>query len=969
MTFDPSVTRRKFIALAATVAAQSALYAKGVEPSPVSDGAVSLAGHWRFLLDRDNRGVGDRWFATPLPGELSIALPGILQTQGFGDDITAETPFVAALPHGMDWTKMPQYAAYTRPGNIKMPFLSQPVKHYLGVAWYQREIEIPRAWRGKRVTLTLERTRWETSVFLDEQACGSCRTLVAPHEYDLGLVAPGKHRLSIRVDTSMLLPYRPDAHSISDAEGGTWNGIVGRIELSATPPVWIDDAQVFPNLANKSADIHVAVGNATGKAGSGWIRIASKRVPIHWDEHGGTVVVTVPLKNARAWSEFSPEIQRLTVVLSGKDFEHRQVVKFGMREIRADGKRLLLNNELLHVRGTHDGGGFPLTGYPATDLATWKRIISTCQEWGFNAIRFHSWCPPEAAFTAADELGFYLQPDCGMWNSFDAEGRMLSVLNDETKRILRAYGNHPSMIFLNATNEPAGHYNEQLPLWDRKWRAADSRRLYADGTGRPAVPKHGEAFASDYLVENRDPTKRAPGRGPSGWFGENYESIIHEVPLPIVGHEIGQWCAYPNFDVIAKFKGYMVASNYEIWRDSAAAHGVLQQNRELAYASGRFQLACYKEEIEASLRTPSYSGYEMLDLHDYLGQGGALVGVLDAFWENKGYAQPAEYRQFNNATVPLASLKSRVFRTSDTLHAEVELAHFGPAPLEQTASHWSLLAKDGRVVTGGAWPARHIPRGKSIPLGTIDADLRKLTAPAQYTLAVQLDADPPVRNEWKLWIYPASVPPVEQKRVVVTSVWNHAEASLRDGGTVLFTPDHSSLPADSPRVSTVPIFWNRLMNLNGAWMLGFHVDAAHPALSGFPTESHCDWQWIDAAANAPAIRMAEFPAALRPIVQPIDDWNRNWKLGLMFECAVGQGRLFVSSIDLHGSQLGTDSLRASVLRYMESDRFAPPVAVDLSALQAAFRSPNPAEKPTSSKTKSSSPDLEDPGQIHLQQAK
>jgi len=143
-----------------------------------------------------------------------IDLPGILQTQGYGDDITADTQFVAALPRDMAWYKLPQYAAYTKPGYVEVPYLSQPVKHYLGVAWYRREIDIPAAWRGKRVNLTLERTRWQTDVYLDEKEIGSCHSLVAPHEYDLGVVAPGKHRLSIRIDNRMILVYRPDGHSV-----------------------------------------------------------------------------------------------------------------------------------------------------------------------------------------------------------------------------------------------------------------------------------------------------------------------------------------------------------------------------------------------------------------------------------------------------------------------------------------------------------------------------------------------------------------------------------------------------------------------------------------------------------------------------------------------------------------------------------------------------------------------------------
>lgn len=94
--------------------------------------------------------------------------------------------------------------------------------------------------------------------------------------------------------------------------------------------------------------------------------------------------------------------------------------------------------------------------------------------------------------------------------------------------------------------------------------------------------------------------------------------------------------------------------NYEIFRDSAAQHGVLDRNKEFAWASGKFQLACYKEDIEANLRTPGLAGFQLLDLRDYLGQGTALVGVVDAFWKPKSYVKAKQFSRFCGPTVPLA---------------------------------------------------------------------------------------------------------------------------------------------------------------------------------------------------------------------------------------------------------------------------------------------------------------------------
>ncbi len=985
----PRLDRRNFLvsglALTAATAVPTGLYARPVPAEPARPGAMSLAGQWRFALDRDDAGAKAGWYTAALANDVHIQLPGILQTQGFGDEIAADTQFIAALPRDMRWYLLPQYKDYTKPGHVEVPYLSQPVRHYLGVAWYQRDIEIAAAWAGKRVALSLERTRWVTDVYVDDKLVGSNRSLVAPHDFDLGLLTAGTHRLSIRIDNRMQAPaYRFDGHAVSDAEGSTWNGIVGRIELNATSPVWISDAQVFPNLAARSTQIRVTIGNLSGQSGTGTISAGGVSAPVSWTAEGGQATLDVPMPDAQPWSEFTPILQHLTITLKDSQTDAKaddwRDLTFGMREITTDGAFIRLNGELFHFRATHDGGGFPLTGYPATDVATWKAIIGICKAWGLNGMRFHSWCPPEAAFTAADELGFYLQPECGMWNAFDTELKMLGVLNDETAALLKAYGNHPSLVMLNATNEPAGHYQEQLPTWDEKWRKADPRRLYSDGTGRFAPPPKGPGtpYAADFLVT-------PGGRGPRGWFGADYQEILTKFTggqaIPCIGHEVGQWCAYPDFGIIDKFNGkgtyaafpdgigsgqvpYMHPGNYIIMRDAAKAHGVLDRNADFAHASGRFQVACYKEEIEASLRTPAYSGYELLDLHDYLGQGGALIGLLDAFWEEKGYVKAAEFRQYANETVPLVRLKDRVFTTSQTLTADAELAHYGPAALPSIRPEWKILDASGKTVRSGTLAQRDAPRGKGIPLGVITADLSKLPAPAQYRLTLEL-AGTPFHNEWPFWLYPASIPVTIPAEIVVTASWDEAKAALAKGGKVLFLSGAPEKPVPDLALSTAPIFWNRLMNPSRTWMLGLWNDTSHAALAGFPTEANCDWQWVDLLPKTTAMNIDSLPQTLRPVVQPIDDWNRNLRLAMLFECSVGKGKLMVTSFDLSESGVtthpGGPSLRKSVLGYMASSQFKPSPRITADDLDHWMRVRYTA--PAVMLTPPATTDLVDPGQV------
>jgi hypothetical protein len=840
---------------------------------------------------------------------------------------------------------------------VEVPFLSQPPKHYLGAAWYQRDIEIPTNWLGRHFTLFLERAHWQSAVWVDDKEFPANDSLVAPHITDLGVLTPGKHRLSIRVDNRLQLPaagHLVDSHSISDGLGAAWNGIVGKIELRATSPVWIYDVQIFPSLTNKSIRVKMTLHNLSGNEASGkfsffiesnvgteplkilpssenFNNISDTNLPVEAEINLGD--------RAKLWDEFSTALYRLRIEVAGGtdkfNFDEDTTNTFGLREITHNDKDLLINGRPVNLRLTHDGGEFPLTGYPAMDVASWEKIIQTCKDYGLNGMRFHSWCPPEAAFEAADELGFYLQPECGLWADFGSP-QMKQWLNDETARLLAAYGNHPSFILLSPSNEPR-NYARFTPQWAVTNYAKDNRRLYSAGTGwsDPSQVTGGAQFATLVRFGNTDL------RNTSGWFGRDYRNALETVHIPVLGHEVGQWCAYPDFDVINKFTGYLKPSNYDIFKYIAGQEGVLDQNHAFAWASGRFQVATYKEEIEANLRTPGLSGFQLLDLHDYLGQGTALIGVVDAFWQPKSYVTAGEFKRFSGPSVPLARLPRRIYTSDQTLESDVEMYNFGEEPIAGATPYWRILNASGKPVAYGAWPSRDIPIGKNIPLGKVSADLSKLPAPAQYKLMVTVDRGllssglhNIFLNDWNFWLYPAQVSTATPSDVLATHNWSEAATNLAAGGKVLFMPGAADLdPAKCPPMKNIPVFWNIQMTVRPPAnptpkfdaMLGLLCDTNHPALAEFPTEANCDWQWTELVNNVRSVNLSKAPLSLRPIVSAIDDWNRNWRLGVIFECNVGTGRLLVSAINLDNERGDPElqQLRRSLLDYMAGNNFKP----------------------------------------------
>ncbi len=921
---------------------------------------ISLAGRWRFSLDRDDRGLQERMFETALPG--AIRLPGTLPGQGIGDEVTTATRWTGDIVDRSYFTE-PQYAEYRRPGNIKVPFWLQPDRYYAGVAWYQRSIRVPSRWSGKRVALLLERPHWETRVWLDGKPAGGNTSLGTPHEYDLGTrLAPGGHTLTIRVDNRMVVDVGVNSHSVSDHTQGNWNGIVGRIELSATPLVWISDLQVFPHVAAKSVTVKGRTGNATGSPGRGSVRIAVRRAPpgagagiaartvgVSWDSSGGTFQAEIPLgASAETWDEFNPALYEATAALGPE--AHARSATFGMREISTRGTQFVLNGRKIFFRGTLECAIFPLTGHPPVDVESWRRIIRAAKAHGLNNIRFHSWCPPEAAFVAADELGFYLHVECSSWANGSTglgDGRPVDRwIYEEADRILAAYGNHPSFLLMPYGNEPGGkNHAAFLSRWVAHYRTADSRRLYTSGAGWPQLPENQFHVAPDPRVQawGAGLNSRINARAPE--TRTDYRDYIAGRAVPVISHEIGQWCVYPDFEEMTKYTGYLKPKNFEIFRDRLRKKGMLEQAQAFLMASGKLQTLCYKEDIESALRTPGMGGFQLLDLHDFPGQGTALVGVLDPFWDSKGYVTPAEYSRFCNSTVPLARLAKRVFTTAEPLEAQLEVTHFGPRPIAGAVAAWSLVDEAGKAQRSGKLPAADVPVDSAVALGPIRADLAGLTAPAHFRLVAAIEGTP-FENDWDLWVYPATLPDPGGARVAIArELDDETLGALTAGGRVLLQIPPARVAPD-PALGPVAlgfssIFWNTAWTKRQApHTLGILCDPHNPALADFPTEYHSNWQWWYLVSSAGAMILDHLPRGLNPIVQVIDDWFTARRLGLVFEARVGKGKLVVCSVDLESGFENNPvarQLRYSLLRYMAGEGFLPATELTPAQVRALYR--------------------------------
>lgn len=886
---------------------------------------LNLAGEWEFAF-------GEGPEPPRAGGRAHITLPGSTDEAGLGEETTQAVRWHLSRKH-----------------------------RFVGPACYSREIGIPGDFAGKTLTLFLERCHWATRLWVDGEPAGERESLCAPHLYDLTGLAPGRHRLTLCVDNRLRYDVGRLAHSVTEHTQTNWNGVIGRIELRARDPVHIGAVQVYPDPEAKTARVRVMLRNGTGGRVEGTLALAVRGetpvpacppLPFASEQETFSCETLLPMGEAPLlWDEFTPALYTLEARLVARAAGGEKAacaderrVSFGLRRFAAEGTHFTLNGRPVFLRGTLDCCVFPRTGHPPMQEEAWAKIFATVRDYGFNHIRFHSWCPPEAAFAAADRAGLLLQAETPVWTRLGSDPALDAFVTAEGDRILRSYGNHPSFCMLAVGNEPAGPEKDRfLAETVKRWKESDPRRLYTGCSGWPELP------VNDYhVLKNAKTVLRC-----QDWLDElngrlnarpfstdsDYAASIAGIGKPVVAHEVGQWCAFPDFRFPAKLDGPLEARNYGLFARALKDKGLWGLREDFLRASGRLQVGEYKEDIEAALRTPGFGGFQLLSAQDFSGQGTALVGFLDSLWESKGYTDPAEFRRFCCETVPLARMEKAVWERDETFRARVEFAHFGPRPFEDAAADWSLAAENGETVAEGAFTGLHIPTGNGIGAGELAAPLAGVKAPARLTLTVSLRGTP-YRNDWHIWVYPKTAD-ASLAGVTVCTDTAAAEKALAAGGRVLLFP-LAEIAGHIPAGYT-SVFWNyEFTSRQAPRTLGILCDPADPCLRDFPTGCHSDWQWQEIVKDAKPVVIDTVREKVRPVVRMIDDWNTCDALALLFEARCGGGRLMVCGADLPADPAGRSAARQllrSILRYMASSAFDPREEVTPEALRRALADP------------------------------
>jgi hypothetical protein len=857
--------------------------------------AVSTAGA-DILLDGD-------WEVSGKDLAGTVKIPGTLADSGLGRK-TSEKEYLATAD-------VQQRGALVRD------------RLYEGKAVYVREFEVSAADAGKSWELVLERVMWRSEVKIDGREIGWRDSLSTPHVYRVGTLAAGRHRLEVAVDNSCFYGFSRYAHSYGPVMQSVWHGILGKVAFRPANP--LASARVFAPYPPEGA-FKVEVGD---------VKIDSLSVPglkiESWKQDGDTVEVA-PAENPVGWSEFNPRLYTLRL----KAGEYSHSIRFGFRSYSAKDRAFYVNGVKSFMRGNVDNCNFAETGAPPTDKRPWLDIFRTLKyEDGINLVRFHSWCPPAAAFEAADELGVYLMPEVGIWTDKWMAGRdrdrpapsplghghdVDAFVERELRDIVDAYGNHPSFVSLGIGNELGNSDFKVMADWIADIRKHDPRRLYFASTARTITEE--DDFSVTHLV---------PGIGwVRGRFKDNtdwdYEDVYSKTPVPVMAHEIGQWPVYPLWDSLEKFdRGILRPYNLLRYRRQAESNGVMRFNRIYHEASAKANRLVYKEEVESFLRTPSCAGVQLLNVQDFTGQGEALVGWRDAFYDLKpAFECEKPFRDIWGEVNFLARFEKFAWVAGEKFRARLLVRNLTGKKLRAgTTFDCSLDGRCCEVVLPADIGVGEIGEAGDVVYDCGENDVGK------HTLRFG-------SNEWSFWVYPDEKTVAVPDGIVMTGDYAAAAKALASGGTVLYTGEGRRTAKDT----FLPVYWSviHFENKNPlAATLGTWVDSSHPALKGFITEDWADWQWQGLVDGATVHELRDMPDDYMPICLSVSDFHVSLFLSSLYEVKVGEGRLLVCGYRLDGADPVSRRLRASLVDYLATTDGAELARMDAQWFERSFR--------------------------------
>lgn len=862
--------------------------------------AIDLSGDWLYMTDYDDVGIENEYFNGKFENG-GFKLPGSACENEIG--------------------KKCEYFNELSKNAVRAP---RERFEYIAPLWLQREIVVPKEFEGKNIKLFLERVNIASQLWIDGEKIGrEIIELSAPHIYDLtGKITAGKHMLTIRVDNRNLLNLDVMASGYSLDTQGYWNGIIGRIELQCEERFRLENIQVYPRengidiKLTQTSDVYspferrVSELDLTVFAPSGE-KVATKHILCELFNSRQVEYLSCEFDDIKYWNEFEPNLYTLKVNYKCENITDEKYVKFGMRTIKTENKEILLNGSQISLRGTIDCAIYPLTGYPPMDTDTWKKNFKTIKSYGLNHVRFHAWCPPESAFCAADELGIYVSVEMPLWLNRDVCALEVgedtvhrAYFTQEALTISKTYGNHPSFIMFSNGNENMGDF-ELLDDITTMIKAYDKRRIYTLTTNfdHPILPC--EDYLCAYEATGHKVRLQDIQDIAAESTGVDYNDAVRDTSVPVISFEVGQYCVYPDVDIIEKYTGNIMPTNFDAIKKEMIKKGVYHRLSDYVKASGDMAAKLYKEDIEAALRTDNFGGFELLSLCDYTGQSTATVGILDVFFDSKGIISPEEFRRFSNCVVPLFKA-NRIFENTQTLEAELDLYDFGTKKIVNPV--FEITIRDGDEIF---YKATTSERKISVPLDKIEKS---------SLLRVEVRVDNYI-NSWNIYVF---VRNNTDTNVKVINNCDELKYIIENGGRAVVSADCIKSPIEG---SFIPVFWSPV-HFPSQKPCGAMINEKHPIFDGFPTEKYPDYQWKKLLDGSRGMNISAFGDEFLPIVETVPNFVDNTPGSPLFEAKVGKAEILFCGFDTDAKDIASKALIAQIYGYVASEEFRPKNKID-----------------------------------------
>jgi len=901
---------------------------------------VDLNGTWEFKLDKEGVGTTQGWHEGQGTFDRTIQIPGVPQAQGIGT---------------------PNYRQ----------------KHqFLDPFWVRRKFQMPAITSGQRVWLRLGGVLPAAAVYLNGAYVGYTKSSRTQQRVDVTeFVKPGIENL-MAIKVCDFPKVRLDGIYEWQEVSMIWSGVYRPVCLEITDQVSLIDEYIQPRLVQSKTDVSFTLSHPSPsplrvvlRAMDGKRVIGSTTVTVPAGKTEGSA--EVKLGKFITWYPTHPKLYTMETLIyrgGGPQPIDKGGLRFGMREIATTTNKFMLNGKPIYVRCMGDIALYLDTIAPPVDLNWYLPRLKLARDFGINMGKVCVEMWSQDFVEAADEAGIMLIQEVPFGvgpglraNRYTINQEFRNYFSYELDGLVKQSRNHASVVSYSMSSELefGQQTQESFNFFSRDFTSQAKKlaphALAIDCTGYVDSIKTAKGDRITDFYASIIPT----------WSKEVLDETVvnNDSRHPALLHEWNWWSCYPDPTDKPKYKDtQMLPTWFDTLLESARKNG--QEDLIPTYRRNSLwlQTISRKDGLEYARRCPHVEGFILwswVDFHQY------AEGVLDDFWQPKNVSAQEFLKSAGDTVIVLAREGNRSLRLGERERIPVAVSHYGEANLAGSVLKWKAM-RGNKVFDQGHLPLPSIKYGELTQAGDVAVKLPNADKGYKFELLVSLEKRGKVvnANNWSFWAFPepgcdvialgqatnaghtignavflrlkpaSSVPIPAQTKLVVADVVDQPLADyIKRGGKCLLFTWGAVIEQDKIYYKGMPNFYTyfRALPWNAGPGNAGSVITPHPALAGFPCEELCDLQFVWAIRGVIPMNFEPLRQyGVKPIIRMIDFYKNNANNAHLLEFRVGTGRVLATSLNILtnlNQKLDVRNLTASLMRYAESENFAPSAQV------------------------------------------